>query len=223
MAARWAEARSRPRAGLAGLLVGAALAGGVAAPSEGQPPPAGAQLIHWRRSLAVGEPFAGRLVRGVQPPGEGPDWFTWDPILRRSPNRPWRRWGSDRLVLTLLRVLGEYAAAHPGAPRVGVADLSRPHGGRFGRAFGGIGHSSHQNGVDVDVLYPRRDRSELQPYRPAQVDLRLAQDLVDRFVRAGAKYVFVGPHLPLRGPRRRVQPLIYHDAHMHVRLPPRGR
>jgi hypothetical protein len=53
---------------------------------------------------------------------------------------------------------------------------------------------------------------------PGQVDVRLAQDLVNRFVRAGAKYVFTGPHLRLHGPRRIVQRLIYHDDHMHVRL-----
>jgi murein endopeptidase len=154
----------------------------------------------------------------VQLPSEGADWFTWDLIRRRGPDRPWRRWGTDRLVRTLTTVLAEYRAAHPEAPRVGVADLSRPRGGWFGREFGGIGHASHQNGLDVDVLYPRRDRRERAASVPAQVDARLSQDLVNRFVRVGARFVFVGPHLPLRGPRRRVQRLIYHDDHMHVRL-----
>ena len=57
--------------------------------------------------------------------------------------------------------------------------------------------------------------------RPAQVDLALAQDLVDRFVAAGAVKVYVGPHLALHGPRRVVSPLVYHDDHLHVRLSPR--
>lgn len=186
-------------------------------------PAAAADTIHWRRSVAVGTPNKGALVRGVQLPSEGPDWFTWDLILRRGPNRPWRRWGTDRLVRTLVTVLAEYRAAHPEAPRVGVGDLSRPHGGWFGREFGGIGHASHQNGLDVDVLYPRRDHRERVASLPGQVDVQLSQDLVNRFTRVGARYVFVGPHLPLHGPRRRVQRLIYHDDHMHVRLPPAGR
>jgi hypothetical protein len=38
-------------------------------------------------------------------------------------------------------------------------------------------------------------------------------------VLAGARYVFTGPHLSLRGPRGVVQKLAYHDDHMHVRLP----
>ena len=50
------------------------------------------------------------------------------------------------------------------------------------------------------------------------VDQHLAQDLVNRFVAAGARYVFTGPHLSLHGPRRIVQTLAYHDDHMHVRL-----
>jgi murein endopeptidase len=118
----------------------------------------------------------------------------------------------------VLAVIAEYRAANIGAPRVGIADLSRPHGGDFGKRFGGLGHASHQNGTDVDVLYPRRDLLELRPSKVAQIDRALAQDLVDRFVAAGAEFVFVGPHTRLTGPRKVVQPLVFHDDHMHVRF-----
>jgi murein endopeptidase len=118
----------------------------------------------------------------------------------------------------VLAVIAEYRAANPGAPRVGIADLSRPHGGNFGRRFGGLGHASHQNGIDVDVLYPRRDLQERIPSKAAEIDRALSQDLVERFVAAGAEYVFVGPHTKLTGPRKVVQPLVHHDDHMHVRL-----
>jgi hypothetical protein len=174
--------------------------------------------IRWRRSRAIGLPFAGRLRRGVQLPTEGADFVTWDPVLKRSPNRGWRRWGTDRLVRIVLAVLRDYRAAHPEAPRVAVGDLSRPQGGEFGPRFGGLGHVSHQNGLDVDVYYPRRDRIPRRPWRPDQVDRELAQDLVDRFVAAGARVVFVGPRLRLRGPRKIIQPLVHHDDHLHVRL-----
>jgi protein MpaA len=176
--------------------------------------------IQWRSSRSLGVPWDGRLVRGVQLPAEGEHFFTWDPVKKRVPNRPWRRWGNDRLLRMLLRVLDEYAAAHPEAPRVGIADLSRPHGGVFDKRFGGLGHASHQNGLDVDVLYPRRDGEELRAARPAQVERVLSQDLVTRFVRAGAVNIFVGPHVRLRGPKRIVEPLIHHDDHMHVRIGP---
>jgi Penicillin-insensitive murein endopeptidase/Succinylglutamate desuccinylase / Aspartoacylase family len=174
-------------------------------------------------SRSLGVPWAGQLVGGVQLAPEGEHFFTWDPVRKRSPNRGWRRYGNERLVRTLLAVLSEYAAAHSNAPRVGVADLSRPRGGDFGSRFGGIGHASHQNGLDVDVYYPRRDRRERPPRVPRQIDRRLAQDLVDRFVAAGAAKVFIGPATGLKGPPAVVEVLpAYHDNHMHVRLPADG-
>jgi murein endopeptidase len=115
-------------------------------------------------------------------------------------------------------VLGDYAQRHPDAPPVLVGDLSRPHGGDFGPRYGGIGHASHQNGLDADVYYPRLDGRLRRAARPGQVDRAAAQELVDAFVRAGAQYVFVGPSLGLRGPHEVVQVLAHHDDHLHVRL-----
>ena len=169
--------------------------------------------IRWRSSRAVGSPAAGRLVRGVRLPGDAARFFTWDPLLHRRPNRADRRWGTDELVRVVLRVVGEYARAHPHAPRVGIGDLSRRRGGPFGPK-----HASHQNGLDVDVYYPRRDGRERPPRRVGQIDRRLAQDLVDRFVRAGAEIVYVGPNTGFTGPRRIVRVLWNHDNHLHVRI-----
>jgi Penicillin-insensitive murein endopeptidase len=176
--------------------------------------------IVWRRSRALGKPYHGRLVRGVQLPAFGTHFVTVDPVTGTSPNPAWRRYGTDRLVRVLLEVAGAYAAAHPDGPRLVVGDLSRPRGGRFGREFGGDGHRSHQNGLDVDVFYPRRDGRERIPARVGQVDRRLAQELVDRFVRAGARYVFVGPRTRLRGPSKVVMTLANHDDHLHLRIRP---
>jgi murein endopeptidase len=191
----------------------------LAPPVDAGPPPVLMPHVGWQDSRAVGMPWAGRLVRGVQLPAEGPDWFSWDGVLDRAPDRGWRRWGTDALLRTVFHVLREYRDAHPAAPRVGIGDLSRTHGGPFGAEFGGLGHASHQNGLDVDVWYPRVDGHERRPFRVAQVDRRLAQDLVDRFVAAGAEKVFVGPHVDLHGPRDVVVPLVYHDDHLHVRIP----
>jgi murein endopeptidase len=174
--------------------------------------------IEWRESTAIGAPSAGRLEDGVKLPSAGAAFFTWDPIQRESPDRGWRRWGTDRLVRTTLRVVREFARAHPNAPRIGIGDLSRPHGGDFGPRYGLPGHASHQNGLDVDLYYPRLDRKELSPKRVEQIDLPLSQDLVDRFVDAGAEVVFVGPNTGLEGPPGVVVPLANHDNHLHVRL-----
>ena len=205
------------------LLAGtaaAALVESAATASFGNPPqrPLFAEEIRWRESRSVGVPWSGRLRGGVRLPSEGLYFSTWDPVQKRSPNRAWRRWGSDRLVRVLLRVLADFAAAHASAPRVVVGDLSRPRGGDFGRRFGGRGHVSHQNGLDVDIYYPRRDAAERPPARPRQIDGRLAQELVDRFVAAGAVKIFVGPRTRLHGPPHVVQRLQHHDDHLHVRL-----
>jgi murein endopeptidase len=152
-------------------------------------------------------------VRGVQLPAGGPNYFTWDPLLHHRPDRAWRRWGTGRLVRMVLRVVADYSALHPRAPRLGIGDLSRPRGGPFGPR-----HVSHQNGLDVDVYYPRRDRRERPPTSVDQIDAVLAQGLVDLFVRAGAELLFVGPNTGLHGPPGVVQILAGHDNHLHVRI-----
>jgi murein endopeptidase len=175
--------------------------------------------IGWRDSLPRGKPFRkGRLVRGVQLPAEGDFFFTWDFPLALAPNLGWRRWGADGTIRTVLTVLCEFRLAHPDAPRVGVADIARTRGGEFGPRFGGEGHASHQNGLDADILYPRLDRLEEAATHPVQVDQVLGQELVDRFVAVGAKFVFVGPHLRLSGPKPVVHALAGHDDHLHVRF-----
>lgn len=172
-------------------------------------------------SRALGKPWAGRLANGVQLPQSGVGFITFDSALRTSPSRPWRRFGTDLNVARTRQVLADFRAAHPDGPRLAIGDLSLPRGGPFGPEYGGAGHASHQNGLDVDVYYPRRDRREIPPDKPSQVDRALAQDLVDRFVAAGAQMAFVGPRVGLRGPRGVVQKLAHHDDHVHVRWPQR--
>ena len=230
----------RPLATLAALaLAGCGIESGKAAqeqPPPAPPPPAPVETTplppqpppttsvgppRRPRSRALGLPFrGGRLVNGVPFPPTGADHFTWDPVLKQSPNRVWRRYGTDRTVQRVLAALARFRSAHPDAPPVGVGDLSRPRGGSFGRRYGGLGHASHQNGLDVDVYYPRIDRLQEAPRDAREVDRVLAQTLVDEFLRAGAIDIFVGPSLRLRGPRSIVQPLVHHDDHLHARFRP---
>jgi murein endopeptidase len=217
---------------LAALLLPAAILAAERKPPPGPPPlptlpeaqqqalppvatPAPVPRLRLRPSRPVGRPWAGRLVGGRPLPVRGDGYMTWDAIRHRIPNRRWRRYGSARLLRVLKRVLAEFDGPRP----VLVGDLSRPRGGDFGRRFGGLGHVSHQNGLDADVYFPRRDGELLAPRRPDQVDRRAAQRLVDLFVRAGAEKVFVGPSLDLRGPKGVVEELVHHDDHLHVRLP----
>lgn len=220
---------------LAAAALAASLLTGAAAALAEPPPSAGGSVasleqvdpgpIEWRRSFAVGATNNGFLVRGVKLPAAGEDYVTWDPILRRAPNRGWRRWATDATISSLLAVLRAFRAANPEASRVPIGDLSRPRGGPFGTRFGGLGHASHQNGLDIDVYYPRADGRERAPQGAGQIDSALSAELVRRFVAAGAIYVFVGPNTGLGRPGRQtgrtVQRLIYHDDHLHVRFPRR--
>jgi murein endopeptidase len=209
-------------AAVAAALLGASTAGAQVpgVPSSCRVPHSALHL----GSRSMGLPSSGWLVGGVPFPEETDYSFTWDDPNGLSPSPQWRRYGTEKLVLTLQCVLSAYGAAHPDLARVGVADLSRRGGGPFGPRYGGLGHASHQNGLDADVLYPRRDLCECPPDSPADVDVARAQELIDRFVRAGAEYLFVSPTLYrrglLRGPPGVVIPLQYHEDHVHVRIYP---
>jgi murein endopeptidase len=185
--------------------------GDAAAP---RPAPAFAP-VRWRNATSYGLPYAGSLSGGTQLPVEGPDWVTWHPGEDRVPNDPDRLYGNERTIRKLLAVLEGYRAARPEAPRVVVGDLSFRRGGPMNQ------HRSHQNGLDVDVYYPRRDGALRAPSSTRQIDSALAQELLDRFVAAGAAKVFVGYRSGLRGPRDVVVPYPNHEDHMHVRFPGR--
>jgi penicillin-insensitive murein endopeptidase len=170
--------------------------------------------IDWRAGTSRGLPFGGSLSGGTQLPQEGPDWVTWDPVTDSVPNEPVRLYGNEHTIRTVVKVLAAYRKADPDAGRVVVGDISFRGGGPMEE------HVSHQNGLDVDVYYPRRDRALRAPVVTSQVDRARAQDLLDRFVAAGAQMVFVGFSTGLHGPSGVVIPYPNHENHMHVRFPP---
>ena len=172
--------------------------------------------IEWRNATSVGLWWSGSLLRGTQLPVEGPDWVTWNPVTDSVPNAPSRLYGNERTIRAIVSVIEAYRAANPRAPRVVVGDISFRDGGRMDA------HVSHQNGLDVDIYYPRLDGALREPRSPDAIDRRLAQDLLDRFLAAGAHMVFVGYATGLRGPAKVVIPYPRHENHMHVRFPPAG-
>jgi hypothetical protein len=172
--------------------------------------------IEWQQATSIGLPYAGRLVDGTQLPVEGPDWKTWSPVTDSVPNDPWRLHGHQRTIRAIVSVAAAHRAAFPHAPPLLIGDISRRDGGTMDQ------HVSHQNGLDVDVYYPRRDRRPSAPIASSQIDRELAQDLLDRFLAAGAQVVFVGYSTGLRGPGGLVVPYPNHENHMHVRFPSPG-
>ena len=204
----------RPAGRTAGGTAGGASASKATRGQKALPGGARSPKIHWRRATSRGLPYAGSLTAGTRLPIEGPDWVTWSPIEDRVPNEPHRLYGHERTIRTIVSAIAAYSAANPGAPRVVVGDISFRGGGPMEL------HRSHQNGLDVDLYYPRLDRRLRAPRTTSQIDRELAQDLLDRFVAAGAQVVFVGYSTGLRGPAKVVIPYPNHEDHMHVRFPP---
>jgi hypothetical protein len=176
-----------------------------------------APKIAWHHAISVGLPYGGSLIDGTQLPVEGPNWVTWDPVSDSVPNAPTRLYGNERTIRAIVSVTDAYRAANPEAPRVVVGDISREGGGPMTDE-----HVSHQNGLDVDVYFPRLDGTLRAPVATDQIDRRLAQDLLDRFVAAGAQAIFVGYSTGLHGPAGVVIAYAGHEYHMHVRFPPPG-
>ena len=172
------------------------------------------QAIRWNSSTSHGLPYAGSLGGGTQLPVEGESWVTWNPVADRVPNEPDRLYGSERMIRALLAAMDAYRADDPDAPRIVVGDISFRGGGPMEL------HRSHQNGLDVDIYYPRRDRRSRPPTRGDQIDQKRAQNLVDRFLDAGVEKIFVGYSTELRGPSDVVIPYPNHGDHMHVRFHP---
>jgi hypothetical protein len=173
--------------------------------------------VEWHHATSVGLPYDGHLIDGTQLPIYGESWVTWDPVTNSVPNEPHRLYGNEHTIRAIISVLDAYRVAHPDAPRVVVGDISLKGGGPMTDE-----HVSHQNGLDADIYYPRADGTLQAPTSPDQIDRALSQDLVDRFVAAGAQMIFVGFSTGLHGPSGVVIPYPNHDDHMHVRFPPPG-
>jgi hypothetical protein len=176
-----------------------------------------ASKIEWHHAASVGLPYDGSLTSGTQLPLEGPNWVTWNPVTDSVPNAPNRLYGNEHTIRTIVSVTAAYRAANPGAPRVVIGDISLKGGGPMLDE-----HVSHQNGLDVDVYFPRLDGTLRAATAHDEIDYRLAQDLVDRFAAAGAQMIFVGYSTGLHGPPSVVIPYTGHEYHMHVRFPPPG-
>jgi hypothetical protein len=222
--------------GLLGLLVvavplAAALpdggpSGGLASPIDVQVTPApllvpptafitderAGEVIDWHESDPDGSPNGGSLSNGIRLPISGTGYYTYDPRTQREPGGLETRWGTAHLVREIM-ALGEWwARAHPNATAIGIGDLSRRNGGTID------GHSSHQNGLDVDIRLPRRDGTR-RSANPGSYDRSLAQGIVDHIVGRGASLVLIGPSLDLTGPPGVVVRWPNHDDHLHIRFP----
>ena len=195
--------RRSPLAAL--LLTGCALALGAAA----QQAAGAAPRCQQHPSRSIGTPDDGRLVAGVLFPAQGRDHVSWNVREQRSGGLDRTRWGDCRVVRAVLGGLAAYRRRSPHAPRVAVGDMSLRHGGDID------GHTTHENGREIDLFFPRRDRDLREPDTDAQVDLELARSLVEAMLHAGASRVLIGPDIDIATPRHVIRRPQYAE-HMHV-------
>jgi hypothetical protein len=135
--------------------------------------------------------------------------FAWNFREQRIGGTDRTRWGNCRVVRAVLHGIAVYRRRNPDAPLVAVGDMGLRHGGRI------AGHATHQNGRQIDLCYPRRDRRRREPPRAGLVDMRLARELVRAMLDAGAYRVLVGPHIRIRTSGR-VMRWPNHDNHLHA-------
>jgi penicillin-insensitive murein endopeptidase len=157
--------------------------------------------------------------------------------MRLSRNRTW---GTPELV-AFVKKLARDTKARDGWPGLLVGDLGQPRGGPTPSD-----HSSHQNGLDVDLWFapmpfPRLDAGEretmplqsvLVPGSSYEVDMMRFPQGLDRVLRRAASYpevqrILVNPGIKKilceraggdRAWLSKVRPWYGHDDHMHVRL-----
>jgi murein endopeptidase len=176
--------------------------------------PAGAESAvapdcHRHPSRSIGTPGYGRLLHGVLFPAFGPDHFAWNWREQRIGGSARTRWGHCRVIRAVLRGIAAYRRRNPEAPPVAVGDMGLRHGGEID------GHSTHENGRQIDLYFPRRDRRLREPHTVAQVDTRLSRELVRAMLRAGAKTVLIGPSIRIRASAG-VLRWPHHDDHLHA-------
>jgi murein endopeptidase len=189
---------------LLSCLVGAGVAGSASALPRQDLPDCAAHP-----SQSFGSPGHGRLEHGVLFPATGPGHFAWNFRAQRIGGSDRTRWGNCRVVRAVLIGLALYRARNPDAPLVAVGDMSLRHGGPID------GHATHQNGRQIDIYYPRRDRRRSEPHTIAQVDTRLSRELVRAMLDVGAYGVLVGPHIRIPTSAR-VMRWPDHDDHLHA-------
>jgi murein endopeptidase len=166
------------------------------------------------RSRALGSASNGRLECGKLLLAFTELWTTYNPVTGAYPNARSRRWGTEKTLATIEQVTADYRLRFRRAPRIVIGDISLRHGGPFGV------HASHQQGIDIDVYYPRRGYGRARPPRgPSEVDRRRSRWLVNRFADARARVVYIGVGVGLRRSRSNIEYLSYgHETHFHVRL-----
>lgn len=177
----------------------------------------------------------GHLSLAARLPLEGPGW-----VKLFQPRA--RLWGTDQLVQVIQKVALYLESTFSPRDRLQIGDMAAQQGGYVS------GHASHQNGLDVDIAFFRKQQTEQDPddtrgfvkhfvrsgKLSSDFDLERNWALVKALVSTGkVKRIFTDAavksalckYSAARGDKnyytqalRRIQPWPNHDDHFHVRL-----
>ncbi len=181
------------------------------------------------QSQSIGTPAAGCLMGAEALEPDGPGWQ----VLRLERKRNY----AHPAMIDYIHWLG-HRIQDESLGAIIIGDLSQPRGGPMS-----FGHGSHQNGLDVDILFrltdlplteSERERPDMiSVVRGQTVDRSLWSDKLERLVEIAAsapqvERIFVNPaikaHLCKTVPQsqhswlRKLRPWWGHDEHFHVRL-----
>ncbi|HYG58705.1 MAG TPA: penicillin-insensitive murein endopeptidase, partial [Symbiobacteriaceae bacterium] len=133
---------------------------------------------------------------------QGPGWYRY--VVSDSDSS----WGTAHTVATLHEV-GRRWQSQGYKLRIGINDISLPHGGYFPP------HASHRNGRDADLRPMRNDGAEAPvTWKMAAYSRQLTQALVDQLWATGEVELIFFNDPSVRG----VQHWPGHDDHLHVRF-----
>ncbi len=126
-----------------------------------------------------------------------------------SYTEPSKRYGRRETITALQAIAADWHRAHPNGPRLGIGNISLQGGGPIS------GHTSHQQGLNVDVRPVRNDGVEIGvTWQDSRYSRTLTQALVN-LIRANRVLGISSIHFndpAVTG----VKPLDDHDDHLHL-------
>lgn len=166
-----------------------------------------AAWVHERFLGPVGSIASGGRPRSaagfIQLPASGPGFYSYRAASRR--------WGTPSMVYGIERIGRRWARQHPDAPRIGVGDISLENGGDIS------GHSSHEEGVDVDVRLMPKGAAEIVVNRfSARYSRTRTASLIRLFKQELPETLTLFNDRSIPGTRRWRN----HDDHFHMRIRP---
>ena len=163
-------------------------------------------------SRPVGKPSGGDLTGGLNLPDRGSGYRHYLGTDRVDTDD----WGT-LAMLGCLEAVGR--AVEPLGISMGVGDLSLRSGGSFPP------HLSHQNGLDVDMRYVRRDRQQIPldlRFQPEEYDVAATKAVFEAFFsECNVEVIFVDIDridFTIEGQEERIVHVNGHSNHYHVRI-----